>query len=53
MSNAKVQMKFKFQNQLIIPPRPPLAKGGWGDLGFGFDLTFACLPQGGIFTFGI
>ncbi len=25
-------MNVKFQNQSIILPRPPLAKGGWGDL---------------------
>jgi hypothetical protein len=27
-------MNEKAQNQSIIPPRPPLAKGGWGDLAF-------------------
>ncbi len=34
-------MNVKFQIQSIIPPHPPLAKGGWGDLSFGFDLKFA------------
>jgi hypothetical protein len=33
-------MNEKAQNQSIIPPLPPLAKGGWGDLTFELDLNF-------------
>ena len=27
-------MNVKVQIQSVIPPRPPLEKGGWGDLTF-------------------
>jgi hypothetical protein len=40
MSKSKCQINDKVQNQSIIPPRPPLAKGGWGDLTIGFWISF-------------
>jgi hypothetical protein len=32
---GKCQMNVKVQIQSVIPPRPPLEKGGWGDFTFG------------------
>jgi len=33
-------MNVKVQIQSVIPPRPPLEKGGWGDLTFELWISF-------------
>jgi len=38
--------------QKIIPPRPPLVKGGWGDF-IGFDYVFECTGMPGVWETSI